>query len=182
MRGARRETRSLVAQMSRRVTTYHAKTGRPFGLRGKLRHASLRDLARERPLPASRASRGAIWRSNAARVETATDPSRRWRTAVGRRARSDRAQGRLVQRDEIVRRAGGSRRAAAWSSAPSRPGSGCCRRESSTCQRVCWTLKGVSQLLVSQVTDAEQCLTVEAEETGCVQHSLGQTGADRGLR
>lgn len=41
---------------------------------------------------------------------------------------------------------------------------------------------GVSQLLVSQVTDAEQCLTVEAEETGCVQHSLGQTGADRGLR
>ena len=27
LRGARRETRSLVAQMSRRVTTYHAKTG-----------------------------------------------------------------------------------------------------------------------------------------------------------
>ena len=124
----------------------------------------------------------AVSRSNAARVETATDPSRRWRTAVGRRTRSDRAQGRLVQRDEIVRRAGGSRRAAAWSSAPSRPGSGCCRRESSTCQRVCWTLKGVSQLLVSQVTDAEQRLTVEAEATGCVQHSLGQTGADRGLR
>ena len=41
---------------------------------------------------------------------------------------------------------------------------------------------GVSQLLVSQVTDAEQRLTVEAEATGCVQHSLGQTGADRGLR
>ena len=39
----------------------------------------------------------AVSRSNAARVETATDPSRRWRTAVGRRARSDRAQGRLVQ-------------------------------------------------------------------------------------
>ena len=30
-------------------------------------------------------------------------------------------------------------------------------------------------------TGAER-LTVEAEATGCVQHSLGQTGADRGLR
>ena len=57
------------------LVTY-VKLARPFGLRGKLRYASLRDLARERPLPASRASRGAIWRSNAVRVETATAPNR----------------------------------------------------------------------------------------------------------
>ncbi len=55
------------------------KQARPEGLRGKSRHAALRDLAREPPLPASRALRnaarpGEIWRSNAARDETATDP------------------------------------------------------------------------------------------------------------
>jgi len=53
------------------------KQARPFGLRGKCRHAALRDLAREPPLPASRALPGDIWRSNAARGETATDPRRR---------------------------------------------------------------------------------------------------------
>ncbi|WP_312234841.1 hypothetical protein, partial [Stutzerimonas nitrititolerans] len=56
------------------------KQARPEGLRGKCRHAALRNLARERPLPASRALRNAarpgdICRSNAECDETGTDPS-----------------------------------------------------------------------------------------------------------
>ncbi|WP_213908459.1 hypothetical protein [Stutzerimonas nitrititolerans] len=47
---------------------------RPEGLRGKYRHAALQGLARERPLPAPRALPGDIFRSNAARDETETDP------------------------------------------------------------------------------------------------------------
>ncbi|MDP3813616.1 hypothetical protein [Pseudomonas sp.] len=50
------------------------KQARPFGLRGKWRQAALQGLARERPLPAPCALPGVIWRSNAARRETATDP------------------------------------------------------------------------------------------------------------
>lgn len=49
------------------------KTGPP-GLRGKVPQVVLQDLARERPLPASRALSGVICRSNAARDETATAP------------------------------------------------------------------------------------------------------------
>ncbi|WP_218777052.1 hypothetical protein, partial [Salinicola salarius] len=50
------------------------KPARPFGLRGKWRHAALRDWKREPPLSASRAWPDTIWRSNAVRAETATDP------------------------------------------------------------------------------------------------------------
>jgi len=50
------------------------KQARPFGLRGKLHQAVLQDLAREQPLPASCALPGEIWRSNAVRDETSTDP------------------------------------------------------------------------------------------------------------
>src|SRR5690606_8849883 len=76
------EERSLVVPNKRRETPHRAKTGPalrvgPPRLRGKCRHAALRDLAREPPLPASRALPGDIWRSNAARDETATDPRRR---------------------------------------------------------------------------------------------------------
>ncbi|WP_448127297.1 MerR family DNA-binding protein [Salinicola sp. NYA28a] len=51
------------------------KLARPFGLRGKWRHAALRGWKREPPFSASRAWPGAIWRSNAVRAETSTDPS-----------------------------------------------------------------------------------------------------------
>jgi len=50
------------------------KQARPFGLRGKYRQAALRDLAREPPLPASRALPGDIWRSNPECAEMGTDP------------------------------------------------------------------------------------------------------------
>ncbi|WP_256961147.1 ClpP-like prohead protease/major capsid protein fusion protein [Salinicola salarius] len=51
------------------------KLARPFGLHGKWRHAALRDWKREPPFSASRAWPGAIWRSNAVRAETSTDPN-----------------------------------------------------------------------------------------------------------
>ena len=67
-------------QMSDEKRRIAQKQARPEGLRSKSRHAALRDLAREPPLPASRALRNAarpgdIWRSTAARDETATDPN-----------------------------------------------------------------------------------------------------------
>ena len=79
-------------QMSDEKRRIAQKQARPFGLRGKCRHAALRDLARAPPFPASRATHmdvvnaasppgagaalpGDIWRSNADCVETATDPS-----------------------------------------------------------------------------------------------------------
>ena len=62
-------------QMSDEKRRIAQKQARPEGLRGKCRQAALRDLIREQPLPASRALPGDIWRSNAARDETGTDPS-----------------------------------------------------------------------------------------------------------
>lgn len=41
---------------------------------------------------------------------------------------------------------------------------------------------GVGQVLVCQATGSEQRLTLEAKAAGCMQHRLGQAGADRGLR
>ena len=61
-------------QMSDEKRSRAQKQARPFGLRDKWRQAALQGLARERPLPAPCALPGAIWRSNAARRETATDP------------------------------------------------------------------------------------------------------------
>src|SRR5690606_14467115 len=67
-------------QTSLLVPCLAQKQARPEGLRGKCRHAALRNLARERPLPASRALRNAarpgdICRSNAECDETGTDPN-----------------------------------------------------------------------------------------------------------
>src|SRR5690606_21645762 len=69
-------TRSVVwsLQISDEKRRIAQKQARPERLRGKCRHAALRDLARERPLPASRALPGDICRSNAERDETGTDP------------------------------------------------------------------------------------------------------------
>src|SRR5690606_5214123 len=73
--GARSEVWSF--QMSDEKRRIAQKQARPEGLRGKCRHAALRNLARERPLPASRALPGAICRSNAECDETGTDPRER---------------------------------------------------------------------------------------------------------
>ena len=79
---ARQGTRSEVwsFQISDEKRRIAQKQARPEGLRGKCRHAALRNLARERPLPASRALRNAarpgdICRSNAECDETGTDPN-----------------------------------------------------------------------------------------------------------
>src|SRR5690606_5984763 len=85
---ARQGTRSVVwsFQISDEERRLAQKQARPFGLRGKCRHAALRDLAREPPLPASRALPGDICRGNADCAETATDPSvwDRYATAASR--------------------------------------------------------------------------------------------------
>src|SRR5690606_28430254 len=72
---ARQGTRSEVwsFQISDEKRRIAQKQARPEGLRGKCRHAALRNLARERPLPASRALPGDICRSNAECDETGTD-------------------------------------------------------------------------------------------------------------
>jgi predicted pyridoxine 5'-phosphate oxidase superfamily flavin-nucleotide-binding protein len=74
---ARQGTRSEVwlFQMNDEKRSLAKKRARPSGLRGKCRHAALRDLTREQPLPTSRALPGDIWRSNAASGETGSDPT-----------------------------------------------------------------------------------------------------------
>lgn len=79
LRETRRESRSLVVPKKRRETQYRAKTGPSLQVARQMAPCSLRGLARERPLPASRALRnaarpGAIWRSNAAHSAMGTDP------------------------------------------------------------------------------------------------------------
>src|SRR5690606_16342291 len=73
---ARQGTRSEVwsFQISDEERRLEQKQARPFGLRGKCRHAALRDLTREPPLPAPHALPGDICRSNADCAQTVTDP------------------------------------------------------------------------------------------------------------
>src|SRR5690606_37371892 len=75
LREARREEGSLVIPNERRGTPRRAKTGPARRGARQIAPCGVAELGKGAPLPASRALPGAIWRCNAARDETATDPS-----------------------------------------------------------------------------------------------------------